>query len=269
MAANAVENQQIDQLDSFFKIADYSFSYQNEDGSFQFIQPKDIKQAPTKADLKSGAIFFLSSFSLSLVILSQSEWFKNLPNASIYLNKMNEYKSKLAKALDNIIDDKQTLIEYDKNYTNRLFFDALAFIAGANIISQNSEKYLTQGEEFLSLGLKNQQNQGYFLEKNGFDSSYQGVSLNLLYYIYSLKPNDILWKNISCAQEWLSNKVKSGGKIETEGNSRVGGDGNEAFLGQTKTVAAKDVASSFYKYYIFTSDENSKIIANNIKSYYR
>ena len=79
----------------------------------------------------------------------------------------------------------------------------------------------------------------------------------------------IPWKNISCAQEWLSNKVKSSGEIETEGNSRVGGDGNEAFLGKTKTVAAKDIASSFYKYYIFTSDENSKIIANNIKSYYR
>ncbi len=269
LVASAVENEEVAALDKFFKVAEYSFSFQEEDGGFNFIQPDNISKKPTKQDLLSGSIFFLSTFSISLVLLSQSEWFNTLPENRQYTERIESYKIKLSKALNKIISDKQDLIDYDKIYSNRLFFDALAFIASSKIIITDSLNYFNIGKEFLEMGLKNQEKDGYFLEKDGFDSSYQGVSLNLLYFIYSLNSTDSLCQNIQLGQKWLATRINETGEVILEGNSRVGGNANESFLGETKTVAAKDVGSSFFTYGLLTGDENSINIANLIKNFYK
>ena len=121
LAVNAVQNQQIDTLDKFFKVADYSFSFQNDDGSFKFALPPNSSKTPTKGDLLSGAVFFLSAFAISLVLISQSNWYSGLSQNIAYKDKINGYKIQLSKALDNIIDNKQALKDYDKIYSNRLF----------------------------------------------------------------------------------------------------------------------------------------------------
>lgn len=268
LAVNATQNRQVDSLEDFFRAADYSFSFQNDDGSFKFVAPRNISKSPSEADLLSGSVFFLQSIGISLVLISQSDWFNSLDNNG-YRDKIEFYKSKLFKSLDYILQKKQVLIDYDKNYSNRLFFDALAFIAGSKLVSENNYRYSEMGEEFLKLALDNQREAGYFSEKGGFDSSYQGVSLNLLYYIYSLRKSQSLGQRIQCGQAWLSTRIKSSGEVIDEGNSRVGGNANEEFLGQTKKIASKDVASSFYNYWFLSNDIDGKNIANKVKDFYK
>lgn len=119
----------------------------------------------------------------------------------------------------------------------------------------------TGDEEARQLGLDFAQNAfsqtdqgaGYFIEGGGWDSSYNGVALQLGFEFLSLLVQEgeealieEYAKALSCALDWQLSRILESGEISAEGNSRVF-PGGEAFLGQEKGIdVLKTVRALFY-----------------------
>lgn len=80
---------------------------------------------------------------------------------------------------------------------------------------------------------------GYFLEKGGWDSSYQAVTLLrlMLYYMYNPYPNLTLeiHEALERGWTWEQSRIKNTGEVDTTGNTRVY-PGGEQYGGQEKVV---------------------------------
>jgi len=72
---------------------------------------------------------------------------------------------------------------------------------------------------------------GNFIEKNGYDSSYQTVTLQHLLFVYLYSKNPILKqkidKSLDLGWQWELSRILSTGKILTDGNTRTGPTGAE------------------------------------------
>lgn len=111
------------------------------------------------------------------------------------------------------------------------------------------------GKTFVQEALQQQTPDGVFLERSGFDSSYQAISLKLALWLYMhLKPSETvlqqqLWLAIERGinRELLS--IQPTGEVSTKGNSRVY-PGGEEFLGVEKGVDYLQVilALNYYAY---------------------
>lgn len=266
----AVTYQNIEALDFSIKAIEYSFFQQLPDGNFKLVVPPNLSnQTPNQADLASGVSFFLSSVGLALNNFKQSSWY-NSAAITNYKNRIETLRPKIALAANWLLNQKNILEKADQNAPNRLFFNALAFYSLGSWLNNDSLK--SSGIFFTHLAIAKKQTEGYFLEGEGWDSSYQGVALNEGFNLYSILPDGLslkteLWNCLSCAADWQRNRVLKTGEISTQGNSRVYA-GGESFLGQEKHVDwIKSMIALFDMGYY--SNQNSYILtANKIKKFY-
>ena len=266
----AVYNNNSQALDYAIKAIEYSFEHQLADGSFDLVVPADlINQSPTDADLASGVSFFLSSLGLALNNFDESNWY-NSPAIATYKHRVESLRPKINSAAQWLLTKKTILETADQNAPNRLFFNGLAFYSLGKWL--NDENLKNVGVSFANLGISKKQSQGYFLEGDGWDSSYQGVALNVGLNLYSIIPNNIelkttLWDCLSCASDWQKSRILENGEISTQGNVRVY-PGGESFLGQEKQVDwIKSMVAMFVMGY-YGNDASYAAKANLIKDFY-
>ncbi|KOY84513.1 hypothetical protein AD998_20160 [bacterium 336/3] len=266
----AVAQQNSQALEYAIKSIEYSFDRQLPDGNFQLVVPSNLSnQTPNQADLASGVSFFLSSVGLALNNFEQSTWYNSLTMAN-YKNRIETLRPKIVLAANWLLAQKNILEIADQNAPNRLFFNALAFYSLGTWLKDETLKSV--GISFVKLGISKKQSKGYFLEGNGWDSSYQGVALNVGFNLYSILSNNLslkteLWDCLSCASDWQKSRILESGEISTQGNVRVY-SGGESFLGEEKQVDwIKSMISMFAMGYY--SNQNTYIsTANKIKSFY-
>lgn len=113
---------------------------------------------------------------------------------------------------------------------------------------------------------------GYFLEGDGWDSSYQGVGINVGFNLYTLLPDteplkSVLWNCLSCASDWQKSRVLASGEISTQGNTRVY-PGGEGFLGEEKSIDWIDTMIGFFMMSYLTNDSSYTTKAIEIKNFY-
>jgi hypothetical protein len=84
---------------------------------------------------------------------------------------------------------------------------------------------------------------GYFMERGGWDTSYQGVSLlagNDLMLVGYPDTSGELEAVLRSAAHWLTSRIDSEGRLDWSGNTRTCG-GGEIFLGESKLVSVKEI----------------------------
>jgi hypothetical protein len=266
----AVAQQNSQALEYAIKSIEYSFARQLPDGDFELVIPANLSnQTPKQADLASGVSFFLSSVGLALNNFEQSTWYNSVTMAN-YKNRIEILRPKVALAANWLLARKNILETADQNAPNRLFFNALALYSLGTWL--NDETLKSAGISFAKLGISKKQSEGYFLEGNGWDSSYQGVALNVGFNLYSILPNNLsfkaeLWNCLSCASDWQKSRILENGEISLQGNVRVY-SGGESFLGQEKQIDwIKSMVAFFAMGYY--SNQNSYIsTASKIKEFY-
>ncbi|RPJ09105.1 MAG: hypothetical protein EHM28_02440 [Spirochaetaceae bacterium] len=173
-------------LDEGIRSWEYAFSHMNQDGSFVFSPPSAFQdKRATAGDLASAEAFFLSDFGHGLALLDESAWMRTIMDAPLS-TRINRLKIQGALALRWLSSQKKILSDYDRKNTNRLFFDAMAFFFLGKSLSDAAA--VRDGGEFASMALSAQTIDGCFPENEGFDSSYQAVSLfNALGYYETVR----------------------------------------------------------------------------------
>ncbi|MGB7537572.1 MAG: hypothetical protein WBM17_03455 [Anaerolineales bacterium] len=251
---------------------EYAFGHQNPDGSFPFEPPAEYTgKQPGPGDLASAAAFFFSELGRSLCLLESSDWFQTNPDAANLRVRLQAVRGKADLSLTWLMSQQEELEAFDGQTANRLFFDALAFYLTGRALGRTDA--MDAGESFALSAMRLRTSDGILLEKGGFDSSYQGVSLfrALILYVHAdsgrIEFRRQLWKTIAQGVQWELSRVLPTGEISTEGNARVY-PGGEDFLGNEKAVAYADVALAFYYYAVLAGDPGVKQAADNVIGYY-
>jgi hypothetical protein len=266
----AIYNEDIQALEYSIKAIEYSFQHQTPVGDFQLMVPAELAgQLPTEADLASGVSFFLSSLGLALNAFDQSSWY-NSSSIISYKSRIEALRPNIENAALWLLTKSDILEIADANAPNRLFYNALAFYSLGKWLGNDALK--SAGISFASVAVEKKHPNGYFMEGEGWDSSYQGVGINVGFNLYTiladsepLKP--ILWDCLSCATNWQRSRILPSGEISTDCNTRVF-PGGEEFLGVVKQVDWIDTMIGFFMMSYLSNDASYFVKAEAVKSFY-
>ena len=268
----AIAEERLDALDAVVRTIQYSFTYQLADGGFELSIPEELSHlgAPLEAELVSGTAFFGSSLGLALWSLSNSEWFQESATTASQKTIIQSYIVNFQRTLNYLKEHKETLLEIDKEAPNRLLFDAVAFQSLGRFLSD--QEALDIAEDFAELALELQDDSvGYFIEGGGWDSSYNGVALQLGMELFMIMEDSTLRVQLQRALqksvEWQLSRILDSGEISQEGNTRVF-DGGEAFLGEEKGVDYAKTAKSFIYLSVLANDTTFRDVAERILEFY-
>ena len=269
LADYAVDAQNSTALEMVVRAIEYSFRYQNPDGDFLLVVPSDLANTGTvtEGDKISGIAFFYSALGAGLLALQENSGYQ----AQLAVKKRIEILVPQYQLSLNFLKSKTALLkQIDADAPNRLFFDAVAFYSMGKYL--NDPEAMNTGIDFANLALSKKQPPGYFLEGNGFDSSYQGVGLAMGFRLLSILKSDepirqMLYTNLACAARWEMTRIKPTGEIATEGNSRVY-SGGETFLGKEKQVAYTSVMIALWNMYYYSGKEEYNVFAEKVLSFY-
>lgn len=271
IAEYGLASKRTDVTDRFLTATEYSLQQQLPSGDFKLVIPSTLEDQghPSIADRASGVAFFAASLGLGIYALESSKWFANSPECDTQRRRLVVIKPKLESTLAYLVEHREFLELADRRAPNRLLFDALAFVTLGKIL--NDAGALEIGSSFVEQAAAQVHDQdGYFIEGGGHDSSYNGVATALAFRLLMLNCHDHNLEPICLnAIRWQKGRVLATGEISTKGNTRVRpGDSGESFLGREKdvdvghTVEALMLASQYF------SDPASKEIATRIVKYY-
>jgi len=273
----AITAERIDALNEYLNTIKYSLNYQNPDGSFQLNPPVELINDPSislpgKGDSVSAVAFFSYALGISLNALNESTWYNTSEAASFVRDQITSFSPNFEKTLIYLINNQSILKQVDGQAPNRLIFDAIAFYGLGKYLGNSEAQSI--GIEFLNLALNFiDQDEGYFIEKGGWDSSYNGVAIKLGMELFSMLSADKHVKSqleeaLIGATLWQKSRILSSGEISTEGNTRVF-PGGESFLGNEKDVDVEKTIRAFYYFSKLTEKNEFKELADRILNNYR
>lgn len=268
----AVHFEDEEALAALVNSIDYAFQYQTATGDFEFVAPPDAPsdKKPLPVDLASGTFFFGYGLGMSLHALSSSQWYQGLSDDHSSKQAIVSWQSNIEKLMAYLKTNLELIKEYDRASPNRLFFDALAFYTLGEYLKDESAQQTGVGLATHAMSIR-EQVAGYFIEANGWDSSYNGVALKLGLELYVLLDGGelkaILKDGLSCAADWQSSRVLETGEISTEGNTRVY-PGGESMGGKEKQVDVEKTAYSFYYMTTLTSDQSYADLSQLVLGFY-
>ncbi|OHX34036.1 hypothetical protein BJL95_05955 [Methylomonas sp. LWB] len=260
-------------LESGIKALEYAFGHQNPDGSFPIMVPPTLPAnlIPYPQDYADATTFFFSELGRSLILLDGNAWFQTSADTADLRRRVGIIKEQADRSIDWLLTQQDLLIDYDTPLSNHLYYDGAGFYLVGRAL--NRQDAIDVGIAFTELGLNAQWPNGVLPELDGYDSSYQGVSLFRLFILYlNADPTDVvirqrLWDAISSGIAWEQTRVKPSGEILSDGNSRVY-PGGDKFLGVEKGISYVNIALSFYYYAVLTGDAGAKAVADKIIAYY-
>lgn len=273
----AIATNRLDALTQYLNALKYSFSYINPDGSYQLTPPEELINDPTinlpnKGDSVSAVAFFGYALGISLHALDESAWYSNDAAASSVKNEIESFSLHIQQTLNYLIANQSILKQVDGLAPNRLLFDAIAYYGLGKYLGDLEAQSI--GIQFLNLALNFiDQEEGYFIEGGGWDSSYNGVSIKLCMELYAILPADHPMKDsladaIIGATIWQKSRILANGEISTEGNTRVY-PGGESFLGNEKAVDVEKTVLAFFYFSELTGENEYKKLAEKILNFYQ
>lgn len=138
------------------------------------------------------------------------------PYGVTYSARLTAMRNKWALARSFLSTNQVELYNQDDANTNRLFFDAGAFMIGGS------------PHQFVELAVATQHATGYFPEDGGWDSSYNCVSMlrlaELLLYSDGLTTNQRngMLTSLQKAAAWQASRIEGNGHVVETGNTRTG-----------------------------------------------
>ncbi|WP_422360079.1 hypothetical protein [Reichenbachiella sp.] len=273
LANYAVHFESEEALSEWVKSINYSFLYQTEAGDFEFIAPPDAPadRQPLPADLASGSFFFAYGLGISLHAFESSEWYQGLPDDHASKQTIEGLQTNIESLLTYLKSNLELIQEYDRASPNRLLFDGLAFYTLGAYLEDANAQQTGLGLAGHAMTLR-EQTAGYFIEAQGWDSSYNGVALKLGFELYALlgsgvELHNVLNDGLSCSADWQFSRVLESGEISTEGNTRVY-PGGESLGGREKKVDVEKTVYAFYYMAALTNDQSYAELSQQVLEYY-
>lgn len=199
----AIQDEDIDLIDKSIKAIEVTLTHSNSDGTFE------------STDDKGNARFIVFSLA-SITLLEDSRFYE----------KYSQRVSGIMYSLQNSAQWYYDVIHNDAGIGNTNYKFSAAFVLLKVGYHTDDNTLINYGEQYLTEALNNQDEDGYYLEEGGFDTSYQMVSVYLLYFIYHIPYCDSscqssILNSLQLAYEWGSDKIESNGKVSDEGNTRT------------------------------------------------
>lgn len=237
-------------VDDAWRAIDATFQYQNELGNF------GRQGAPHGGP--SAVAFWLAHLGEALLVLRESEL------GPAYEQRIERLGPKLLKAARWLAQPRyqERLKREDAEAPNRSLFDALAYGLSGLLCHDDELKQI--GRRFVDLAMtRYRQSDGVFLEKGGYDSSYQAVAaLKLQVWVIHF-PDKNLEAAIDRAVRWEVGRVGPDGQTDVTGNTRTG-LGQERWMGHVKGVNVSEVTLCLLLHYARTGNQESLAAARRI-----
>lgn len=273
---NDVESALIKQdpggLSLAIKALEYSYEHQLADGSFQVVQ---VAGAPYQlnTDPIVGTIFFYGDLGHALELLQDSTWYQTSADTASVRARVEALRPKIALGMQWLSAPSQlpTVENTGRKDTNRATFGAEAFLLTGEWLNDSADTSIGAG--LLHQAEGNLQPDGTILEKGGFDSGYQSVSLdNLLRMsmhlgggLAFLKPP--LWTMISKGVAREEQAIQPTGQVSHANNTRTY-CGGETFRGKPKQGGGNDVVRVLVYYASLTGNPALITTAQRIVTFY-
>ena len=273
---NHVEQDLVKQNASDFSLAvtaiEYCFQHQNADGSFQVVQIPGASFT-LNTDPIVGTIFFYADLGHSLSLMQDSSWFTSSSSLASVRARLDALRPKIALGLDWLTAPSQqkTVQNTGRSDTNRWTYGAEAYL----LIGQwlNNAGDISIGEGLLQKAEGNLQADGTILEKGGFDSGYQSVSLdNLLRIWFHLGPDltslsPALFTMITKGVGREVQAIQPSGQVSHANNTRTY-CGGENFRGKPKQGGGNSVVRVLLYYSGVTTSSQLTSTAQSILNFY-
>jgi hypothetical protein len=254
-------------LDTSMKVLEYGFARQQQDGSFQ----TTLLSLTTGVSAQDAAFFFYDVGHTQL-LAKNSEWFQTAPETASLRSRLQNLTDRISYSLSWLTQQSSTLQSKDRSGTNRLFIDANAYYLVGKALGRDDA--IAQGKNFARMALQQQSSEGFFLERGGYDSSYNAVSLrHALVFYMNLDPNNLalrqeLWQGIEKSINWQLTRIAPSGEVLADGNSRISVGGEEyALTGSEKKVDYKEVILALDYYAKLTANAVVQDAANRVRNY--
>lgn len=203
-------------IDKYWPAFDVAFSHMRADGNFDYpvYNPNGTINDPRGVPTSNA--FWLGDSAQALLFLRSSHL------SSQYASKIDALVPKYRTALTWLArpENVTAMIDVDSIATNRLLFDAKAFLLGDKLA--NAPQARAQGYAILRRALANQSTQGYFAEHGGSDTSYNAVSCSNLAGIVMFVPDPRLRDSMVRCANWELSRLRPDGDVDTTGNTRTG-----------------------------------------------
>jgi len=194
-------------------------------------------------DIASGAAFYLGDACLGLLSLEAAPE----RDAIATSERRGVLRARLVQSIRRLTSQSTVLLNGDRRAPNRLLFDARAYLACGTLADDNSirsvaDAFIAEWQRSVAVG-------GWFLEDDGWDTSYQAVSLDIGTDVATLMPTAVrtaLFADLTRGAGWLAARVLPDGRVESAGNTRTCG-GGESFLGTPKSLAMTSVVIGLAK----------------------
>lgn len=151
---------------------------------------------------------------------------------------------------------------------NQMISLGILYIAAGDLTASNELKLY--GQNFLENGLLMQTDEGIFLERGGFDSSYQAFNLLLVSYLYLyFKDESLNKKAYSMLQkgwEYELKYISTAGEVSVSDNTRTGKN-QEMFRGKYKPINYTEVAIALLYWSHISGDKSLRELANKVYDY--
>lgn len=245
-------------VEKAIRAVEYAFEHQHPQGYFQ----NGLGVAASKA--VNADTFFLQAYGRIYWLLKASSF------KGAYLSRLDGLNANLQRALTWLRHNTDEMRRQDGKTANRLAFDALAFLLNGKILGDSA--LMEVGIGFLNDVLALQTPQGFFLEKGGYDSSYQAVTLMNLAAILPVLDSENLRQetilSMGKGQNWLKSRILANGQVSAIGNTRTG-EGQETFFGKTKDINYAEVAMSLFSWSVIADDQQAQALARNVVNFAR
>ncbi len=227
-------------VDNGWKAIDLSLSHLQSDGSFD--------TAPGRTMNEAEMAFWIEAVTHAVVVLEQS------PLASQYAQRIRSVVPSIRRnvAWLNNQDRLARLAKFDAPAVNRLIVDACAFAYASAVLHDPS--LMHPANDFIRQALAKQREDGTLLEENGFDSSYQGVSVLHLTYFALLQPAANVRTALTAATNREVAAIGRSGRVDESQNTRTGG--THMVNGQPYAIDYTSVILGLYYSGLYTGDAN-------------
>jgi hypothetical protein len=193
---------------------------------------------PTPIDVASGAAFYLGDACLGMLALEAAPDRDQLVPA----DRRRRARTELARSIRWLTSQATLLMNGDADAPNRLLFDARAYLACGALA--NDASVGAAAGRFVQSFRAAVTPAGWIREGNGWDTSYQAVSLDIGMDVAAVLPpsaaRSALLVDLTRSAAWLATRVQSDGRVDSAGNSRTC-SGGESFFGSPKTLAVNSV----------------------------
>jgi hypothetical protein len=206
--------------------------------------------------------FFIESAAHACLVLKESSY------AGKYGEEIEWMKPRLLKAAHWMTEPAKEQIGRQRNapYTHRRYLVAAAL--GEVGLLCSDPALVEKSKDYIREGISLQEPSGVNPEKGGFDASYQSVGLFYAerYYDWVAEPQTKpeLFSMLQKGNDWLKNRIKEDGTIDTADDTRTGSGQELSRNGAPKTVNYGMVYRGFYHWYLISGEVSYQELAKKV-----